>query len=371
MERKRRTSSPDSSEDESQDSDSSDNSSRKISKKRTQIKKRGKRNRTSGSDSSSDNTNSRKTRRQSKTTNKKSLKKNRDTIADMENENIKLQEAIANPSVMLDTKIDDSKKKLQKLQSEIENIRTKVGKTDMNSLRVRRSELQVENDKYQRGVDLLFVMDCTGSMGSWIKVTVEKILLIAEQARELYSNIILRIGFIGYRDIDDNGRIEICDFSEDIESVRIFINRMRAYGGGDAPEDIAGALNSALTITWKSVTRLLIHFADAPCHGRKYHNVNDTYPDGDPDGLNIEDIVVELGNKKRVDYYFGRINSTTDIMTNIFQELYQNTKRSFTRLELGTSVGEFLPKVLQSITASMRASIMRNEMDKPMTGLLM
>lgn len=45
-------------------------------------------------------------------------------------------------------------------------------------------------------------------------------------------------------------------------------------------------LQAALKLSWRSSTKLLIHFGDAPAHGRQYHApcVHDNYLAGDPSG---------------------------------------------------------------------------------------
>lgn len=55
-----------------------------------------------------------------------------------------------------------------------------------------------------------------------------------------------------------------------------------AYGGGDIPEDIAGAFEHALKQKWESKARYCVLVTDSPCHGNKYHNCEDSYPKGDP-----------------------------------------------------------------------------------------
>lgn len=35
---------------------------------------------------------------------------------------------------------------------------------------------------------------------------------------------------------------------------------------------------------FRAQTRMIIHFADAPCHGSQYHSMRDDYPGGDPHG---------------------------------------------------------------------------------------
>lgn len=49
-------------------------------------------------------------------------------------------------------------------------------------------------------------------------------------------------------------------------------------------------LQEVLNLSWKASTKLLIHFGDAPAHGRQYHNgrISDLYPDGDPNGVTLD-----------------------------------------------------------------------------------
>ena len=46
-------------------------------------------------------------------------------------------------------------------------------------------------------------------------------------------------------------------------------------------------LQAALKLSWRSSTKLLIHFSDAPAHGTMYHNgqSGDSHPGGDPTGM--------------------------------------------------------------------------------------
>ena len=45
-------------------------------------------------------------------------------------------------------------------------------------------------------------------------------------------------------------------------------------------------VQAALKLSWRSSTKLLIHFGDAPAHGTMYHNgySGDSHPAGDPTG---------------------------------------------------------------------------------------
>jgi hypothetical protein len=69
-----------------------------------------------------------------------------------------------------------------------------------------------------------------------------------------------------------------------------------------------------------SMTRVLVHIADAPCHGTKYHTLSgDSHPGGDPHGLKSAELLRGL-RQLGVSYKFGRINESTDRMVRLFDE---------------------------------------------------
>jgi Alpha-kinase family len=94
-------------------------------------------------------------------------------------------------------------------------------------------------------------------------------------------------------------------------------------GSGDFPEDVHGGLQQATQLAWDSNnagTKVLIHIADAPCHGTRYQPYgyyNDHYPAGDPYGLRAVDLLGSLSDHQ-VEYVFGRLNDTTDGMIQTF-----------------------------------------------------
>jgi len=212
-------------------------------------------------------------------------------------------------------------------------------------------------DQVNLGIDTCFLVDCTGSMSGTINAVKTKVYEIIKQVNSIESKAYMRFAFVGYRDhCDGADRVEHADFVHDIPG-SVFeqtVNGCAAKGGGDAPEDIVGGLEVATTLTWRSSTRLLIHFADAPCHGNNYHDpaLGDSHPGGDPRGLTPESMLQTL-MKKRVDYYFMKINNTTDIMTRIFQAEYTNARRSFIISAVDAAASDFVPKVVSSISTSM------------------
>lgn len=96
-----------------------------------------------------------------------------------------------------------------------------------------------------------------------------------------------RVAFIGYRDIKDESRFEMMEFTENVQSVRNFINKVVATGGGDFPEDVTGGLDKALKLNWsENSVKSVFLILDAPTHGKKYHDSSsDDFPNGSPDGF--------------------------------------------------------------------------------------
>jgi hypothetical protein len=110
-------------------------------------------------------------------------------------------------------------------------------------------------------------MDVTGSMGSWIAEAKAKVIGISQTITTNFADSQLRMAFVGYRDVKDTKRFEVIEFTTNASSLQTRISGISASGGGDAPEDIFGALQQVLSLDWQSSSRVLIHIADAPCHG--------------------------------------------------------------------------------------------------------
>jgi len=197
-------------------------------------------------------------------------------------------------------------------------------------------------------------MDWTGSMASWISIAKQKVFeIVAELKRVNGSQTNVRLAFVGYRDhCDGSLRITFQDFVEDPAVIHSFLSPVSASGGGDAPEDIAGALAEAVKANWDSASRIILHFGDAPCHGKQYHDCADDYPNGDPNGYEPEILLRKL-MEMDVDYTFARMNNSTDKMIAIFKSVVQKYgARKFEELDIGSDTSMFMPSVVASVSAS-------------------
>ena len=141
------------------------------------------------------------------------------------------------------------------------------------------------------------MLDCTGSMGSWIEESKKKLIAITEQISCWFPEEAggLRVGFVAYRDINDSGQYVVVDPTSNYDDVLQVINAQGPSGGGDTPEDIAGAFHKVLQLPLREeATKLVVHIADAPCHGKRYHSADDTYPNGDPEGRDPEKLLAQM-----------------------------------------------------------------------------
>ena len=129
--------------------------------------------------------------------------------------------------------------------------------------------------------DIVFLVDATGSMSSYIIAAKEETKNIADELRKLYPEKMFQYGYIFYRDPIDskNDKHDVIDLTDNVNSLPAQINVISATGGGDIPEDWVGAYKLANEkISWRNGIKVIIHLADAGAHGKLFTK-NDKYPE--------------------------------------------------------------------------------------------
>ncbi|CAG8461786.1 2184_t:CDS:1, partial [Paraglomus occultum] len=200
----------------------------------------------------------------------------------------------------------------------------KVSSTKAKKLRNNAIDAALANIKQSMMIDICFVLDCTGSMSPHIAAAKDSILQVAKHIQQTNPGFKTKLGFCGYRDIDnEDKRLERFDF---IDSYKTFSKRMStvvSIVNKDGAEDVLGGLNAAVNeMSWRNGTRIILHIGDCPPHGNRFHGGNcpDHYPLGDPNGLTAEGVLESLQNKNIL-YCFGKITAYTDTMINVFQSI--------------------------------------------------
>ncbi len=131
-------------------------------------------------------------------------------------------------------------------------------------------------------VDVVFVLDTTGSMSSLLDGAKKKIWEIARFIAQGQPAPDLRIGLVAYRDIGDEYVTKFFDLTDDLDGVYQNLSALSAAGGGDTPEHVAKAMHEAVyRATWsprKNALKLIYLVGDAPPHtdytdGFNYHAI--------------------------------------------------------------------------------------------------
>ncbi len=119
-------------------------------------------------------------------------------------------------------------------------------------------------------VDVVFVLDTTGSMSGLIQTAKEKIWSIATTMASAQPTPAIRIGLVAYRDRGDQYVTRIVDLSDDLDSVYAALMDFAAGGGGDTPESVNQALYDAVHhMSWsegEQAYQVIFLVGDAPPH---------------------------------------------------------------------------------------------------------
>ncbi len=119
-------------------------------------------------------------------------------------------------------------------------------------------------------LDLMFVVDTTGSMGDELSYLQAELGDVIDQVQaSVGEGVQLRVSVNFYRDSGDEYVVRSFPFSEDVEQVIDDLNAQSADGGGDWPEAIDSALVDAIEgHAWSesALARLCFVVLDAPPH---------------------------------------------------------------------------------------------------------
>jgi Mg-chelatase subunit ChlD len=118
-------------------------------------------------------------------------------------------------------------------------------------------------------LDLVFLVDATGSMGDEIDKLKRSLRSITDEVSRLPSHPDLCLGLVAYRDKGDAFFVRSHDLTNDVNAFQGVLNALQAAGGGDEPEAMNEALHETVHhISWRGdqTTRLVVLVADAPPH---------------------------------------------------------------------------------------------------------
>lgn len=119
-------------------------------------------------------------------------------------------------------------------------------------------------------IDVVFVLDTTGSMAGLIAGAKAKVWSIANHLATAKPAPLIRMGLVGYRDRGDEYVTTVTPLTDDLDAVYGKLMGFAANGGGDTPESVNQALNEAVSqVAWNpdpAVYKVIFLVGDAPPH---------------------------------------------------------------------------------------------------------
>jgi len=143
-------------------------------------------------------------------------------------------------------------------------------------------------------VDMVFCIDCTGSMGNIIEIVKKNALNFYQDVtgvmEEKHKHISqLRVRVVAFRDYiaDKEKAMMVTDFfklPQQAEEFERCVRSLRAEGGGDDPEDGLEALAYAIKSKWDTEgmkrRQVIVVWTDAATHPLGYGKTSGYYPNG-------------------------------------------------------------------------------------------
>ncbi len=119
-------------------------------------------------------------------------------------------------------------------------------------------------------MEVVFVLDTTGSMSGMIAGAKQKVWAIANKLKSAQPTPEIHFGLVGYRDRGDAYVTKVFGLTTNLDEVYTNLYAFAADGGGDGPESVNEALHHAVRdLQWSTdpeVLRVIFLVGDAPPH---------------------------------------------------------------------------------------------------------
>lgn len=87
-------------------------------------------------------------------------------------------------------------------------------------------------------LEMVFVLDTTGSMGGLIDGAKQRIWGIINEVMQKPSKPRVKVGLVAYRDLGDEYVTKVLPLTEDLDKAYTTLMEYKADGGGDEPENV-------------------------------------------------------------------------------------------------------------------------------------
>ena len=160
--------------------------------------------------------------------------------------------------------------------------------------------MEGEEVKTASSLDLALVVDTTGSMSDELSYLQKELEDVISRAAKDNGNIPIRLSVDFYRDDGDEYVVRDFDFTDSVAAAIADLNAQEADGGGDYPEKVNAALDTAINgLSWNETsTKLLFIILDAPPHPEAAEDMNRLTVQAAEKGIRIIPILASGGDKE-------------------------------------------------------------------------
>ena len=123
------------------------------------------------------------------------------------------------------------------------------------------------------------------------------------------------------------------DYTTNLDRVSLKIGNSKAKGGGDAAEDVKGALDKAIKFTHQAPFLHVFLICDAPAHGLQYHHENISDDHKIQPERSLEKALLKFKELDKITCFFTAIQLTShtqkmfDIMKKEFGPNFEVTEK--------------------------------------------
>lgn len=175
----------------------------------------------------------------------------------------------------------------------------------------------IQINKRNQNLELVFILDTTSSMSSYIYEAKQNITKIYSEILKNDCIKSLKMGLINFRDHppqESTYITKLYNLTDDVNQMQKYLNETSAFGGGDLPEAICCSLNDCLNnINWtknnEDLIKIAVLIVDAPPHGIMCPG--DGIPNGCPLNNDPIDLAFKLAQNKITLYCIGCEPSVT------------------------------------------------------------
>ena len=216
-------------------------------------------------------------------------------------------------------------------------------------------------------VDLLFVLDTTGSMDYYIEAVRKSLNSLLFHLKQSTNKRKINIGCLFYKDLQKeindkdipneilleqvkvkedpkflkglgnyNEYISFLDFTPQLDIVESKLKQVKCFGGDDYCEDLVEALKASMEMKWtpQSTFRIMVIITDAPPHGKSYsENTVDYFPDKDEEFDNLEETVRRAVNMS-IGFLVVEIDKRTRKTNEIIEKICKKENGYFQKVVL-------------------------------------